>query len=137
MPTNEGADLLRDERDDAAVGDSDRILHLCATARQAAAAGETSLALELAYAACARRFSAHVSSHAVSAVTSLAGRLARDRLYPCGDLGHRPVRHASQVLVHDVTSRGAEHVTMEAVAAAAALLRWAKTRPVARWCTTR
>jgi hypothetical protein len=42
------ADLLRHERDDAAVGDSGRILHLCATARQAAAAGENGLALELA-----------------------------------------------------------------------------------------
>jgi hypothetical protein len=42
------ADLLRDERNDAAAGDSDRILRLCATAGQAAAAGEDGLALELA-----------------------------------------------------------------------------------------
>ena len=95
------ADLLRDERDDAAVGDSDRILHLCATARQAAAAGEDGLALELAYAAGNRRFSAQVSSRAVSAVTSLAAAVARDREDP-----HalavlalaEPVRHGRRVV---------------------------------------
>jgi DNA-binding CsgD family transcriptional regulator len=72
------ADLLRSERDDTAAGDSDRILHLCATAQQAAAAGEGGLALELAYAASSRRFSANVSSRAVSAVTSLADSMAHD-----------------------------------------------------------
>ena len=95
------ADLLRDERDDAAVGDSDRILHLCATARQASAAGEDGLALELAYAACNRRFSAHVNSRAMSAVTSLADEVARDREDP-----HalavlalaEPVRHGRRVV---------------------------------------
>jgi DNA-binding CsgD family transcriptional regulator len=76
------ADLLLDERDDAAAGGSDRILRLCATARQAAAAGADGLALELAYAACHRRFSAHVTSRAASAVTSLADSVAGQREDP-------------------------------------------------------
>jgi DNA-binding CsgD family transcriptional regulator len=76
------ADLLLEDRDDVAVGDSDRILRLCTTARQAAAAGENDLALELACAASNRRFSAQVSSRAVSAVTSLAESLARDNESP-------------------------------------------------------
>jgi DNA-binding CsgD family transcriptional regulator len=95
------ADLLRDERDDAAVGDSDRILHLCMTARQAAAAGETGLALELAYAAANRRFSAHVSSRAVSAVTSLADGVAHDRENPraLAVLAlAEPIRHGRRVI---------------------------------------
>jgi DNA-binding CsgD family transcriptional regulator len=76
------ADLLRNERGDAAVGDSSRILHLCVTARQAAAAGETALATELAYAAGIRRFAAHVSGRAVSSLTSLAESLTRGRTDP-------------------------------------------------------
>jgi DNA-binding CsgD family transcriptional regulator len=76
------ADLLRDERDDAAAGDSGRVLQLCATAGQAAAAGEDGLALELAYAASHRRFSAHVNARAVSAVTSLAVAVAHERENP-------------------------------------------------------
>jgi DNA-binding CsgD family transcriptional regulator len=95
------ADLLRDERDDTAVGDSDRILHLCATAKRAAAAGEDDLALELAYAASIRRFSAHVNSRAVSAVTSLADGLAHDRENPraLAVLALvEPVRHGRRVV---------------------------------------
>jgi len=95
------ADLLRNERGDAAVGDSSRILHLCATARQAAAAGENGLAMELAYAAGIRRFAAHVSSRAVASLTSLAESLTRDQ----GDPGAiavlalaDPVRHGRHVI---------------------------------------
>jgi DNA-binding CsgD family transcriptional regulator len=94
------ADLLA-ERDDAAVGDSSRILHLCAAARQAAAAGEAGLALELAYAASHRRFSARVNSRAVAAVTSLADTVACDHEDP-----HalavlalaQPVKHGRRVI---------------------------------------
>jgi DNA-binding CsgD family transcriptional regulator len=95
------ADLLLDERDDAAVGGSDRILRLCATARQAAAAGEDGLALELAYAASHRSFSAHVNSRAVSAVTSLADRVARDHEDPqaLAVLAlAEPIRHGRRVV---------------------------------------
>jgi DNA-binding CsgD family transcriptional regulator len=76
------ADLMRNERGDAAVGDSNRIVYLCAAARQAAATGETGLAMELAYAAGIRRYAAHVSSRAVFALTSLAETLARGRADP-------------------------------------------------------
>ena len=95
------ADLLRDERDDAAAGGSQRVLDLCATARRAAAAGEDGLALELAAAAGRRRLSASVSAGAASAVTSLADEVTRDREDPpalavlaLAD----PVRHGRRVL---------------------------------------
>ncbi len=95
------ADLLAEERDDVATGDSDRILHLCAMARQAAAAGEDGLALELAHAASNRRFSAHVSPRAQSAVASLADSVARDHENPraLAVLAlAEPIRHGGHVV---------------------------------------
>ncbi|MEO5877577.1 MAG: AAA family ATPase [Streptosporangiaceae bacterium] len=76
------ADLLRDGRDDVVVGDSARVLRLCATARRAVAAGEDDLALELAYSAGMQHFSAPLEARAAAAVTALAGSVARDRTAP-------------------------------------------------------
>lgn len=103
------ADLLRDERDDAAVGDSGRVLQLCATAGQAAAAGEDGLALELAYAASHRRFSAHVNARAVSAVTSLAVAVAHERENPraLAVLAlAAPIRHGRRVVARLADAAG-------------------------------
>jgi DNA-binding CsgD family transcriptional regulator len=71
------AELLREQFDGPIVGDSNRVMQLCNIARRAAAAGDTELALEVAYAAGQRRCAAPVSASALSEVVSVAGSLAR------------------------------------------------------------
>jgi ATP/maltotriose-dependent transcriptional regulator MalT len=70
------AELLREDFEGFVIADSSRVLRLCGAAREAAAAGETDLAVELADAAVRRRCAAPVDPPALLQMTSLARTLA-------------------------------------------------------------
>jgi DNA-binding CsgD family transcriptional regulator len=95
------AELLGDDFEGVVIGDSNKVLHLCSTARRAAASGATDLALELAYAAARRRWAAPVDARARFQVIALAKALTGNSgdaravaLLALAD----PVGHGRQVL---------------------------------------
>ncbi|MCW2529942.1 MAG: ATP/maltotriose-dependent transcriptional regulator MalT, partial [Pseudonocardiales bacterium] len=71
------AELLREDIEGTAIAHSGRVIQLCGVVRRAAAAGESELALELAYAAGRRRCAVPVSVRAQNELAAVAGSLAR------------------------------------------------------------
>jgi ATP/maltotriose-dependent transcriptional regulator MalT len=72
------AELLREDFEGVVLADSQRVVHLCGLGRRAVEAGESDLALDLAYAAARLSCASAVDAQVRTEVSSLAGRLARD-----------------------------------------------------------
>jgi hypothetical protein len=72
------ADLLSEECGTTEYGDSEWVMRLCASATCALAAGDHTLAVDVAYAASLESFRAPLSSDADRAVKSMAARIARE-----------------------------------------------------------
>jgi len=120
------AQLLREDIEGAVSSDSNEVIQLCRVASQAAAAGETELAFEIARAAGRRRCAAPVNARARFELNSLARALARGpgdaRALPVLALAE-PIEHGRAVLSALSEIEGDDGLDADALNAYAAAAR--------------